>query len=149
MQNVYRSSKFYIEIDNNDKIQDLIWHNLYQINVESFNTNNLPLQSQINIYTDGSKTDFQVGLGFTIMKGTNTLIEGAKRLPDKTMVFQAELTAFKLAMHAIADKLTDQDRYVKLFSDSRAAIQVLNSSTLALQLVNDTITAINMLGEIR
>ena len=43
----YKLQEINIEIDENDKIQDLIWHKLYCINFDSFNNNNLPIQSQI------------------------------------------------------------------------------------------------------
>ena len=39
----------------------------------------------------------------------------------------------------IMEILTLQDRYIKLFSDSRVAIEALNSSTVSSQLVKDTI----------
>ena len=38
-----------IEIDENDKIQDLIWHKMYKIDIDSFMHTTLPIQSQINI----------------------------------------------------------------------------------------------------
>ena len=49
-------------------------------------------------------------------------------------------------MIELANKITEQDRYVKLFSDSRAAIQALNSSTVTSQLVKDTVKALNFIG---
>ena len=64
----YKLQEINIEIDKNDKIQDILWHKLCHINVESFNTNDLPLQSQINIYTDGCKTKEHTGSGFSIMR---------------------------------------------------------------------------------
>ena len=53
----YKLNEINIEIDENDKIHDLIWHKLYKINTDSFLHNDLPMQSQINVYTDGSKTE--------------------------------------------------------------------------------------------
>ena len=63
----YKLREIEIEIDENDKISDLIWHKLYTINVESFITNTLPIQSQLNIYTDGSKIKAHVGVGFVFI----------------------------------------------------------------------------------
>ena len=57
-----------IEIDETDRIRDFIWHKLYKIDVDSFETTNLPMQSQINVYTDRSSIDTHVGCGFTIIK---------------------------------------------------------------------------------
>ena len=65
-----------IKIDKNDKIvQDLIWHKLYHININSFKTNKLWIQSQINIYTDDSKTDLYAGSGYNIMRGNDTILD--------------------------------------------------------------------------
>ena len=49
-------------------------------------------------------------------------------------------------MFDLAGSLGNEDRYVKLFSDSRLAIQALNNSTVSSQLVKDTISAINLVG---
>ena len=40
----YKLQETEIEIDENDRISDLIWHKLYTINVDSFITNTLPIQ---------------------------------------------------------------------------------------------------------
>ena len=65
----YKLQEVNIHIDNNDKIQDLIWHKLYTINTASFEHEDLSLMSQLNIFTDGSKTKQHVGAGFTIRRG--------------------------------------------------------------------------------
>ena len=76
------------------------------------------------------------------MRGNQVILEGKRRLPDEATVFQAEL----MAMFDLAGSLRNEDRNVKLFSDSRSAIQALNSSTVSSQLVKDTISAINLVG---
>ena len=91
----YKLQEIEIEIDENDRISDLIWHKLYTINVDSFITNTLPIQSQLNIYTDGSETKAHVGAGFSIMRGNQVILEGKRRLPDEATVFQAELMVIK------------------------------------------------------
>ena len=99
---IYKVQEIEIEIDENDRISDLIWHKLYTINVDSFITNVLPIQSQLNIYTDGSKTKAHVGAGFSIMRGNQVILEGKRRLPDEATAFQAELMAIKMAMFDLA-----------------------------------------------
>ena len=119
-----------IEIDKNDKIHDLIWHKLYHINVDSFTTNKLPMQCQINIYTDGSKTDKHVGAGYSILRGNYPMLEWSERLSNESTVFHAELYAIIKAMTDILGILTLEDRYIKLLSDSRSAIQALIAAQL-------------------
>ena len=127
----YKLQEINIEIDKYDKILDLNWQKFYSINIYSFSTNRLPLRSQINIYTNGSKTDQHVGSGYSIMRGNEIIIEGSVRLPNESTAFQVELFAIRKAMLEVSGHLTIQDRYIKLFSDSRAAIQALNSSTVS------------------
>ena len=72
--------------------------------------------------------------------------EGNKRLPDESTVFQAELMAIQMAMLDLAGILKEGDRYIKIFSDSRAAIQALNSAVVTSQLVKNTVSALNLVG---
>ena len=51
-----------------------------------------------------------------------------------------------MSMLDLAGILNDDDSYVKIFSDSRAAIQALNSSMVTSQLVKNTIDALNLVG---
>ena len=106
----------------------------------------LPVQTQINVYTDGSKTDRHTGSGYAILRGKELVKEGNKRLPDESTVFQAELMAIQMAMLDLAGLLKEGDRYIKIFSDSRAAIQALNSAVVTSQLVKNTVSALNLVG---
>ena len=47
--------------------------------------------------------------------------------------------AIKMAMNYFVSHVTEQDQYIKLFSDLRAAIQALNNSTVSSQLVKNTV----------
>ena len=49
-------------------------------------------------------------------------------------------------MYELAGRLETSDRYVKIFSDSRAAIQALNSAIITSLVVEDTINALNLIG---
>ena len=142
----YKLQEINIEIDENDRTYDLIWHKLYTIDTDSFLHHNLPIQTQINVYTDGSKTEGHTGSGYAMIRGGNIFKEGSRRLPDETTVFQAELMAIQMAMIDLAGTINEGDNYVKIFSDSRAAIQALNASTVTSQLVKSTIAALNLVG---
>ena len=102
--------------------------------------------SQVNIFTDGSKTAHHVGAGFTIRRGNNTMVENSYKLPNDCTVFQAEIYAIKMAMQSFNDHILHSDAYIKVFSDSRAAIQALNSNFFSSQLVKDTVTHLNIIG---
>ena len=71
------------------------------MNNESLETHKLPIQSQINIYTDGSKTEKHAGAGYIIKEGINTLTESSIRLSYNTTVFQAKIIAIREATNCI------------------------------------------------
>ena len=73
-------------------------------------------------------------------------MEGSRRIQDEATVFQAEIMAIKMAMEALESNLQPEDRYIKIFSDSQAAIRALNSSTVTSQLVKDTVKELNKIG---
>ena len=86
------------------------------------------------------------GAGYSIRRGSNAINEGSRRIQDEATVFQAEIMAIKMAMEALGSNLQPQDRYIKIFSDSQAAIRALNSSTVTSQLVKDTVYELNKIG---
>ena len=81
------------------------------------------MRAQIHIYTDGSKTDEHTGCGFTINRYNTEIAADSIRLPDYTTVYQAEVLAIRLAMIEVRQHLGEEDRYIKIFSDSPAALK--------------------------
>ena len=64
-------------------------------------------------------------------------------------IFQAEILAIKHAISFIINRQkTLKPKYIKLFSDSRAALQALNSYTVKSSLVQDTIDQLNRLSNL-
>ena len=124
----------------------IVRHKMYTINTDSFNNTTLPIQTQINVYTDGSNTDTHTGSGYSIMRGNDIIDEGSRRLPGESTVFQAEIMAKQMAMNSLANSINVNDRFIKIFSDSQAAIQALNSTYLTSKLVKNTINALNQVG---
>ena len=55
------------------------------------------MRVQINIYTDGSKTKEYTGCGFTIFRYNTETAADSIRLPDYTMVYQAEVLSIRLS----------------------------------------------------
>ena len=51
------------------------------------------LDSEITIYTDGSKIGGKVGSGFVVYRRKKVIFFQNARIPDKATVFQAELYA--------------------------------------------------------
>ena len=71
----------------------MVWDKLYQCDLNSLNHRGLPKQSQINIYTDGSKTKNHAGAGIAIIKHGNLRHTESIKLNPHISIFQAEAKA--------------------------------------------------------
>ena len=78
------------------------------------------LDSEITIYTDGSKIGGKVGSGFVVFRRKKEIFTQNARLPDKATVFQAELYAIFLAGRYIQATLNEQYRYIRISGQSGA-----------------------------
>ena len=122
-----------------DRIHDLIWFKAYHILLNSLNsTSHTPL-SQINIFTDGSQTNQHTGAGFVIHRQGTIIAEEAWHLPPLTTVFQAEVTAIQMAAQALPHLLLPTAWFVKIFTDSQAALIALHNTLVTSQLVKNHI----------
>ena len=83
--------------------------------------------SDIDIYTDGSKSDNCVGSGVAIIKRGK--VEGSikRRLHETATVFTAELFAIKLALISLK---TSRGITCTIYSDSRSALQAIQNQSL-------------------
>ena len=64
-----------------------------------------------------------------------------------TTVFQAEIIAINEACKKFIDTKQSNMLYIKIFSDSQAAILALNSNTVTSSLVKQTIITLNQLAD--
>ena len=62
-----------INVDNMDAIKSDCWLMRYTVNQHILNNTCPPKPSEINIFTDGSKTDEHVGSGYVIYKHTEEI----------------------------------------------------------------------------
>ena len=96
------------------------------MNDKSYTTATESMKAQIvNVYTDGSKADEHTGCGFTINRYDTKIAADSIRLPDYTTVYKAEVLAIWLAMIEVRQHLDEEDRFIKIFSDSQAALKSL------------------------
>ena len=118
----------------------------YNVDLESLNDKTLPTQTQINIYTDGSRTYNHVGAGYVIYDQSTEIAAKSIRLSENTTVFQAELLAIReAATHFIRTK-TLQQQYIKIMTDSQAALQALDATEYTSRIVKTTMDELNALG---
>ena len=107
------------------------------------------MHSQLNIYTDGSKTDTGTGAGYVIFDKDKLVHKDYIPLAPTATVFQAEAIAITYAAKLIFKlKKTLQPKYVKFFSDSRSVLQSLNNFKTTSTVIQDTIDALNKLGSL-
>ena len=102
--------------------------------------------TQLNIYTDGSKTNTGEGAGIVIYLFNAKNYEDYYPLTPGATIFQAELTAIANAAKYIEKSKRLKPKYVKIFSDSRSALMALNSHKITSKITHDTISSLNKLG---
>ena len=104
-------------------------------------------ETQVNIYTDGSKTCNHVGSGFVIYIKGKIIAESSIKLSYNASVFQAEVVAIREAVKALDNYKEEEIKYVKIFTDSQATLLALNSSSYTSKIVKQTMDELNDLGE--
>ena len=129
-----------------DKCKDTIWTHNYSVQVHEFKSNEYKqalTPSEINIFTDGSKTKQGVGAGLAIYKQGQLIKEDSFSLPHNATIFQAEIQAIRQSIRAASKS---KPKYIKIFSDSQAALQEIDNFNITSTLVRDTIMELNTLG---
>ena len=115
------------ELEPKDAIKQKVEERLYNINIDPNTGRNKPKLSQINIYTDGSKTQLGTGGGFVIMKGRQTLIHtNSINLRPEASIFQAELTAITAATQSIDDR--NQNRRHEIYKNLHRLPSCINGA---------------------
>ena len=103
--------------------------------------------SQINIFTDGSKTDTHTGAGFVIYKYKVERYSKGGRIKMENTVFQAEVWAIREAVKDYIQIKQTDEKNVKIFTDSQVALPALAKSLGTSKLVASTIDMLNILGK--
>ena len=102
----------------------------------------------IAVYTDGSVLNGKnVGCGIYIVIPNEVSYKVSHRLNDFSTIFQAEVTALKMA----AELLTQEERSentINFYSDSLSALQALNSLIIKSATVKSCMNSINNLGRV-
>ena len=136
-----------INILNTDNKKVTKWDKYYSVDLSSLNSTSHPQMSQIILFTDGSKTDTHTGASFVIYKYKVERYSKGGRIKMENTVFQAEVLAIReAAKHYIQIKQSDE-KNVKIFTDSQAALLALTKSTVTSKLVASTIDMLNILGK--
>ena len=91
------------------------------------------LESDVNVYTDGSKSDDGVGAAFVVKKSGRDITKKF-RLNKLCSVFQAELLALS---QALAWLVRNPASNVTIYSDSQSSLNALSSSSNTNYFVNE------------
>ena len=120
----------------------------YQIKIDPIKGRERPTGSQINIYTDGSKTKNGTGAGYVILDTNNNPIHTQSiHLTQSATIFQAELTAITEVCKYLKTNNNNKHKYIKIFSDSKASLQALSNPKCKSNTVYDTHCALNTLSQ--
>lgn len=120
-----RAKNLGIRIEDTDAIKTDNWGNLSSVNLESFKNTGPPIHSQINVYTDGSRTEEPVGSRYVTYHKGEELEKESIRLEEETTVFQADVLAIKLSIQRLINIRKTEHKFIKIFSDSQAALRAL------------------------
>ena len=135
-----------LTIDDTDVLKADKWKKLYTVSLESFRNTGPPIHLQINVYTDGSKTDDHVGSGYVIYHNKVEIASKSIRLEEEITVYQAEVLAIKQAVLRLTSIRVEEYKYIKIFSDSQAALRSLVNWKVKFKLVFDTMEALDTLA---
>ena len=83
----------------NDRIEEHVQSKNYIIKQSSLENYSHSIESQLNIYTDGSLTTEHIGAGYTIQLQKEEIMAKCIRLPLYSTVFQAKIIANKSPHH--------------------------------------------------
>ena len=118
----------------------MIWERNFKCDLNSLNHRGQPKQSQINIYTDGSKTRNHAGAGIAIIKHGNLRHTESLKLNQSVTIFQAEAKAICEAARWFKLNRMESENFVRIFTDSQATLQALHNPHVTSKLIEDTIT---------
>ena len=76
-----------------DNTQETLWETVFSCDLDSFKETNTVDHTELNLYTDGSKINNNIGAGCCLIKNNIIIWEKSFRLPDTASVFQAEIFA--------------------------------------------------------
>ena len=125
----------------------MIWERNFKCNLNSLKHRGLPKQSQINVYTDCSKTRNHAGAGIAIIKHVNLRHTESIKLNPNITIFQAEAKAICEAALWFRLNRVESENYVKIFTDSQATLQALQSPHVTSKLIKETLNQLNQLGK--
>ena len=133
-----------------DDIKEVSPLKLFRVVTDSFTgAKKFLTQSQISVYSDGSKTASGVGAGFTIIKNQKEILSGETKLSDNCTVFQAEVLAIFEAIRTLLNSnYISGVRFLKIFSDSSSALYALRKRRCKSKVVLYTIKILNRLARL-
>ena len=140
------------KIAKNITITDMIPKELYEERnfkvVTNTKRDQFKEEDGIAVYTDGSVLNGKnVGCGIYIVIPNEVSYKVSHRLNDFSTIFQAEVTALKMA----AELLTQEERSentINFYSDSLSALQALNSLIIKSDTVKSCMNSLNNLGRV-
>ena len=133
---------------NSDVCNEQITDRKVDISLESFDGRDKHLaRAQFTVYTDGSKVKNGTGSGFVVYHNKTRIHTESISLPKYTTVFQAEILAINQACQYMLSISEDYNiKYLKIFSDSQAAILALHNTQIKSLSVLETLEYVETLA---
>jgi ribonuclease HI len=136
-----------LQLPPTDSCKEDVFDRHFCINLDSFDGLRKHRQhAEYTIYTDGSRTKDGTGSGFVLYHKKTQIDTRSYALHANATVFQAEVHAIKKACQFLNSSDAIHPRYIKILSDSQAAIKALASKTITSTLVLDTLYELELLA---
>ena len=89
---------------------------------------------------------YECGAGYTMQQKKKEILHKSINLPPISTVFQAEVIAINEACKCLLRNRTRDMKYIKIFSNSQAAMLAIANITVLSKLVQHTIESLNNLA---
>ena len=130
-----------------DRCNTRVWEKTYNVNLESLKGGKKHLRhSEYTIYTNGSKKGEGTWGGFVLYNYNKQIHTYSFKMQDHATVYQAELEAIFQACKYMDDNYdTIKPKYVKILTDSQAALKTLDGIDFKSTIVLKTAEALENL----
>ena len=138
------SNRLLGKLEATDTIVPKVLENDFKVIIDDDQGREKPKLSQINVFTDGSKSDTGVGAGYVVMKGKHTVIQAESiRLSKDASIFQAEAIAVQQAAAFLYNHFSPSYKYVRFFTDSQAVLLAIQNRQTFSNTIMDTKVILN------
>ena len=118
----------------------------FEVDFNSFHSGTPHSDSEVNVFTDGSKLEGKAGYGFCYFQNNTLIDSGNGYIGNNQTVFQAEI----VGIHKACERLSNSNaKSITIFSDSQSAICALAGWKVRSKTVANCVNTLNDLCRVK